>query len=144
MHLQISFSVGMHNRKVIGDDVISDVYNWEEFEFLRSVVKEYLISNVLSFFLYGNFPSFLCKRTCQVSFTQRPKTSWVLNPRQKFWTKVSINISNWTVASSFSQHPSVSTAYRSLLAGILPQPSPNFLDQVIPWTFLLPDLLTPI
>ena len=46
MHLQISFSVGMHNRKVIGDDVISDVYNWEEFEFLRSVVKEYLISNM--------------------------------------------------------------------------------------------------
>ena len=51
-------------------------------------------------FLYGNFLSFLCKKTCQVSFTQRPITCWVLNPRQKCWTKVSINISNWTVASA--------------------------------------------
>ena len=97
----ISLSVGMHNRKVIRDDLLSDVYNWEEFEFLRSVVKEYSIPNMSFFlFLYGNFLSFLCKKTCQVSFPQRPITCWVLNPRQKCWTKVSINISNWTVASA--------------------------------------------
>ena len=101
MHPQISLSMGMHNRKVIHDDLLSDVYNWEEFEFLRSVVKEYSIPNMSFFlFLYGNFLSFLCKKTCQVSFPQRTTTCWVLNPRQKCWTKVSINISNWTVASA--------------------------------------------
>ena len=46
MHLQISLSMGMDNRKVIRDDLLSDVYNWEEFEFLRSVVKGYSIPNM--------------------------------------------------------------------------------------------------